>query len=133
LKPSKDAWDVFEEHHGGTHFSGDSEELGPDIPFVAVSLLFSGDGKRLARQSRCDEIHRPSERLAVEVLHVAAPNRCWLHGLLLHPRQEYGCRIGFPLDVTQNPAFGKDATDSQVEPSDPATQREDGSSHTLFS
>ena len=66
-------------------------------PRVFEARLLAGRGVGLAWQAGNDEIHLASPGLAVEVGHIAAPNRARLQGRFFHTLFEHGRGVTFPL------------------------------------
>jgi hypothetical protein len=55
---SKQAWDVFQERESRSYDAKALDSFGPHISGVVSSFLFSGDAKRLAGESCCNDINQ---------------------------------------------------------------------------
>jgi hypothetical protein len=108
--------DVFKEAEARLDLAHDPCDVGPEMPWVFVAELASGDGERLARIAAMDDIHQAAPRSAIEGANVV-PDRRAIHGRVLHPRHERGRRIGFPLDVTHSSISGVGDVQAEVETS----------------
>jgi hypothetical protein len=110
--------DVFEEDKGRFDVSDNSSDIGPEMPRVSFSLLFSSTGKWLARESRSNDIHNATPRSAFEGMNIR-PDRSLIHDSFLHTRnQNRGC-VGFPLHITDGSKRGPCKLDSKFEPTNP--------------
>ena len=116
---------VLDEDPLGDDLSDDAGDVGPEVALVVVSCPLSGDGPRLARVARSDEIHDSTPRVAVEGLEIV-PDRRRIQGLVLHPRHEDGRSVGFPLDVTHNSGpLAKGKLESQIKSPGTAAKAKD--------
>ena len=108
---------VFEKGVSGTNLANDSSDVRPKVSWIVLATLLTSHGERLtqSRVARSDDVHDTIPRATAEVSNIAAPNRTRLQGLLLHPRQENGRTVGFPLDCTNKPGSGQDDFESHVE------------------
>ena len=93
--------DVFEEDEGRLGLANDAGDMRPEVPRVVGAPAFARDGKRLARISRSDDVHRAAPRSAVEAGNVV-PDRCRIQGRLFHPCHENGRGVGFPFDMAHS-------------------------------
>ena len=108
--------DVLEETNAGFDLAHDTGDVGPEVSWVFVSELASGDAERLARIAAMDDIHQAAPRSTVEAGNVV-PDRRAIQGRVLHPRHERGRRVGFPLDVTHSSISGVGDVEAEVETS----------------
>lgn len=60
------AGDVFEDAERGLALGNDTRDVGEQMPRIICAEPRSGDGERLARISRSDEIHSATPRSSVE-------------------------------------------------------------------
>jgi hypothetical protein len=120
---SIEPWHVFEEDDRGVALSDDSDDGRPDPPLVVGALPLAGDGPRLTREARRDEIHDSTPRLASEGRNVV-PDRSEIQGLVFHPGHEDGRGEGFPLDVANGSIpFSESHSEPEIEPTDPRANR----------
>jgi hypothetical protein len=96
---SNNPWDVFQEHESRSHLSDNPADVGPDPSLVVSTELLPGNGEGLTWESRSDEIHDSTPRLAVECRDIV-PDRSLIQSRLFHPCHESGRRVGIPLNVT---------------------------------
>lgn len=110
--------DVLEEDEGGTALSDDPQYLGPEVTFIALAETRACKGEWLAGVSRCDEIHASTPCCRVEGSQVI-PYRSETQRRVRHPTHEAGRSVGFPLDVADSAAPGRqslvDAADACAE------------------
>jgi hypothetical protein len=99
VSASNESWDIFEEHHGGFTGSYEFDEGWPDGSLVFGPESFTGDGIRLAWQSRSDDVHASTKLACWEIDQIAAENRRRLHGRVFHPRQDVGRCTGLPAQL----------------------------------
>jgi len=93
----------------------------PQVSWIGVTGPFSGGAKRLARESRNDEIHNSAPRFSVEGLNVR-PYRRVVKIPIRHARLKDADAISFPLNVTDNPCgMGGGSLDAQFKPTNPGT------------
>lgn len=90
-------WHVFQEHDARSHVPDDVRNGGPEPSIVGCAGLLPGARPRLAGETSTEQVHQTMKRLAVELGEITAPNRRWLQALFVHPRQEAGRGVGFPL------------------------------------
>lgn len=119
--PGNKASHVFHEDEAGSHLANDPKELVDEVSVVVSAPLLSGARVRLARDSAKDEIHQSSIAFAVEPAHVEVNRRC-AQGRLLHPLQEDGLGVGFPLNVAHH-SSPEDSLDREVQSTDAGTDR----------
>lgn len=102
-KPSsnKEARDVLQEDVAGSHVANDAGDVGPYPSLVVEAPALAGCAPGLAGEAGGDHPDTCEQR-GVQVGEVSAPNRCRLQGLVRHPRQEDGRRVGFPLNVSHH-------------------------------
>jgi len=58
--------DVLKENESWLNLGNDAPDLGPEVALVGLSEPLPGDGMRLTREARSDEIHRSTPASAVE-------------------------------------------------------------------
>jgi hypothetical protein len=114
--------DILEEDEGWFAFSDDTRDMRPEVARIVRTPALAGDGKRLARIARSDDVHRATPRAAVECGNVV-PDRRVIQGRVFHPRHEDGRGIGVPLDVTHSPISGTGDSESKIEPARAGAQR----------
>ena len=127
------AGDVLGKDPSGLNVAHHSEELRPSVSSIVGSGSLAGVGERLAGWASGNEVNHARIRAGVELSDVAAENRSWCQGLVVHPRQEAGRSISVPLTVTDHSDSGDGEANSEIEPSDSGEQAEasaDGMSHT---
>jgi hypothetical protein len=85
----------------------------------------TGDGERLARESRSDEIHASTPRCAVEGVEIV-PDRSRIQPLFLHPCHENGRCVAVPFNTSHGSYAGvsEDELESQLKPSVPVAETE---------
>lgn len=115
--------DVFQEDEGRLDLANDAGDMGPEVARVVRAPAFARDGKRLARISRSDDVHRAAPRAAVEAGNVV-PDRRWIQGLLFHPCHENGRGVGFPFDMAHSSISGHGDGEPEVEPASAGAERE---------
>jgi len=120
----KEAWDVLQEHDGGSYVAKHPVDLRPDPTLVLVPLAPTGDAPRLAREARSDAIHKAAPSASVEGSQVV-PHRRRIQGAVLHARDQDRGRIGFPLHVTDGAGQWLGQSDAEFESSDPGTKSQD--------
>lgn len=114
--PGNKAPDVFHEDDLGSHFANDTQELVDEITVVVSSSLLTCDRVRLAGDAAKNEIHQATKRSAVEPCNVEEDRR-WNQGLRLHPVQEDGLGVGFPLKQGHH-SSPEDSLDGEVKSTD---------------
>jgi hypothetical protein len=115
--------DVFEEDEGRFDLSNDPRDVGPEVPRVIRAPAFARDGKRLARISRSDDVHRAAPISAIEGSNVV-PDRRRIQGRLFHPGHEDGRGVGFPFDMAHSTIFGQGDGETEVDPACAGAERE---------
>jgi hypothetical protein len=95
---------VFEEADTRFNLSDDTGDMWPEMAWVFITELASGNAEWLARITAMDDIHQATPRSAVEVGNVV-PDRSAIQGRVFHPRHERGRSVGVPLDVTHSSIF----------------------------
>ena len=108
----KVAWDVLEEDQRRGDLVDDPSDVRPEVARVGFSGAVAGDGERLARVARRDEIHDSAPRAAVEGREIV-PDRRAIQGRVFHPGHEDGRGEGFPLDVAHTAVA---VSESELEP-----------------
>lgn len=71
----KQSWYVLQEHVVGSYFANDPGNVGPEVSFVGFAFLFSGNGERLAREARSNEVHQPTPSCSVETSQIGPYRR----------------------------------------------------------
>lgn len=117
--------DIFEEAERRLDFADDTGDVRPEMAWVFVAELFSGNGKWLAWIAAMDDIHQAAPRSAIEGGKVV-PDRCAIQGRVCHPRHERGRSVGFPLDVTHSAISAVGDVQSEVEATGSCAERESG-------
>jgi len=115
--------DVFEEDEGRLGLANDAGDMRPEVPRVVGAPAFARDGKRLARISRSDDVHRAAPRSAVEAGNVV-PDRCRIQGRLFHPCHENGRGVGFPFDMAHSSISGHGDGEPEVKAAGAGAERE---------
>lgn len=102
-KPSsnKEARHVLQEDESRSHVANDAGDVRPDPPLVVEAPSLARRAPRLAGEAGGDHPDTTEQR-GVQVGEVSAPDRSRCQGLVLHPRQEDGRRVGFPLNVSHH-------------------------------
>ena len=108
--------DVFEEAERRSAFADNAGDVRPEMPWVFVAELPTGNAERLARIATMDDIHRAAPRLAVEGGNIV-PDRRAIQGRVFHPRHEGGRSVGVPLDVTHSAVPGDGEMEAEIKPS----------------
>lgn len=118
---NKQAWDVFQEDDGGSHFANDAHDFWEDPAVVFRSPLRACEREGLAGEPRRDAIHEAAPRAAVEGCKVV-PDRSPIQGRVFHPRHEEGRSEGFPLNESHSAViFSEGEPESELQSSDPGT------------
>ena len=112
--------DIFEKDPSGLYAANDSLDIGPEPPLVLEPELLPGDGERLAREARRDEIHDPTPWSAVEGGKVV-PDRSLIQRRVRHPLHEDGRSVGFPLDVAHSSISRDGEAEPKLKPPNPGT------------
>lgn len=107
--------DILEEHEGRLGLSDDPGDMRPEVARVVRAPALAGDGERLARIARSDDVHRAAPWAAVEGGNVV-PDRRRIQGRVFHPRHEDGRGVGVPFDVTHSTVSGAGDMQPEVEP-----------------
>ena len=108
------AGDVFEEDPCRMAFGDDAGDVWPEVARVVGAPALSGDGERLARIARSDDVHRAAPRAAVEGSNIV-PDNSLIQGRVFHPRHESGCGVGFPFDMAHSTISGDGDGEPEVE------------------
>lgn len=118
----KQPCDVLQEDELGSHVANDARDVRPDPSLVLLRVALAGEGDRLARESRRDDIHDSTPRSAVEGRDIV-PDRSRIQGLRFHPRHVNGRGKGFPLDVAHATVSSAECeSDAKLEPADSGTK-----------
>ncbi len=115
--------DILEEAERGFDFRHDTGDVRPEMSWVFVAELASGDAKWLARIAAMDDIHHAAPRLAVKGGNVV-PDRRAIQTLVFHPRHESCRRIGVPLDITHGSIAWDGEVKSEIEATSPGAEGE---------
>ena len=86
------------------------------MPGIIDPFAFPRNGKWLAGVPASEDIHCSTPRAAIEGSNIV-PQRCFIQGLVFHPRHEGGRSICFPLDVTNSAIPGTGDGEPEVDPS----------------
>jgi hypothetical protein len=97
--PADVSWHVLKKNESRPALVNDSCDLRPEVPRVGCPELLAGDGERLTRVSRRDEIHRSTPRASVEGSQVI-PERRRIQAFRFHEADKRGGGKCLPLDVT---------------------------------
>ena len=108
--------DVFEEAKRRFDLADDAFDVRPEMSWVFVAELSSGDAERLAWVTAMHDIHDAAPRSAVKSGNVV-PDRRLIQGFVCHPRHESGCGVGVPLDITNSSISLDSDVQSEVEAS----------------
>lgn len=106
--------DILEEHEGRLDLADDPGDMRPEVARVVGAPALSGDGERLARIARSDDVHRAAPRAAVEGSNIV-PDNSLIQGRVFHPRHESGCGVGFPFDMAHSTISGDGDGEPEVE------------------
>ena len=117
------AFDVFEEAPFGIEFLGDSPDVRPEVAGIVFALAPAGEAEGLAGISGSEDMNLSAPRRAVEGGNVI-PDRCFIQGLVVHPRHESGRREGFPLDVTNSSVGGFGNMEAEFKATDACAERD---------
>ena len=115
--------DVLEEDEGRLGLGDDAGDMGPEVARIIGAPALAGDGERLARIARSDDVHRAAPWAAVEGSNIV-PDRRAIQGRVFHPRHESGCGEGFPFDMAHSSIFGDGDGEPEVEPAGAGTKGE---------
>jgi len=89
---------IFDEYQGRLHFSDDSGDVGPEVPFVFGAAPFPSGAERLAGV-RCDNaIDEATERESVEGFNIRPTMRRSQASFFARAHQSRDC-IGFSFHV----------------------------------
>jgi len=92
----KQAANVFQQRKSGSYFTNDPNGRRPEIAFVGLTFLFPSNTERLARESRSNDIHDATPRLAVKGAYVIPDRERRQVALLLPSKQDLSAvRIDF--------------------------------------
>lgn len=115
----KEIVDLLNEDNGRPNGFENGPDERPEPAVVLDPLALAGGAERRARETRRDDIHDSTPRLAVEGREIV-PDRRLIQGRVFHPRHEDGRCEGFALNMTNGsivPSQGK--PDSEFQTSDP--------------
>lgn len=115
--------DIFEEDEGWLGLGDDAGNMRPEVARIVGTTALAGDGERLARIARSDDVHRAAPRAAVETGNLV-PDRRAIQGRVFHPRHESGCGEGFPFDMAHSSISGDGDGEPEVEPAGAGTKGE---------
>jgi len=115
--------DVLEEQPLGTDLADDAGDVRPEVARVGGAQLPAGDGERLARIARSDDVHRATPECAVEAGEVV-PDRRRMKARVFHPGHESGRSEGVPFDEAHSAISGLGDGEAEVEPADAGTEGE---------
>jgi hypothetical protein len=115
--------DILEEDEGRFDLADDAGDMRPEVAWVVGTPAFAGDGERLARIARSDDVHRAAPRAAVEGGNIV-PDNSLIQGRVFHPRHESGCGEGFPFDMAHSTISGDGDGKPEVEAACAGTERE---------
>jgi len=107
-------WYVLQQRVPRSHFANDPDGFGPHIPLVVNSPLSPGNGERLAREARSDDIHDSTPRPPVEIANVR-PDRERIEMAVFLPREQDSLPVGVMLDRADG------SPSKQLRPEQPAT------------
>jgi hypothetical protein len=106
--------DILEEDEGRFDLADDAGDMRPEVAWVVGTPAFAGDGERLARIARSDDVHRAAPWAAVEGGNIV-PDNSLIQGRVFHPRHESGCGVGFPFDMAHSTISGDGDGEPEVE------------------
>jgi hypothetical protein len=106
--------DILEEDEGRFDFADDAGDMRPEVARIVRAPALAGDGERLARIARSDDVHRAAPRAALEGSNIV-PDRRAIQGRVFHPRHEDGRGEGVPLDVTHSAISGAGDGEPEIE------------------
>jgi hypothetical protein len=115
--------DILQEDEGRLDLADDAGDMRPQVARVVGTPAPAGDGERLARIARSDDVHRAAPRSAVEGGNVV-PDSSLIQGRVLHPRHEDGCGVGIPLDIAHSTIPWAGDSEPEVDPPCAGTERE---------
>jgi hypothetical protein len=121
---AEDARHVFHEEEPGSHVASDTPDVIPEPSLVGDASARSGNGDRLAREARSDEIHAATPGAPVERAEVT-PDRSRVQRPLLHSRQKDLHGSGFPLHVSDHSDAGGGEGDTKLQTCGPGTKSQD--------
>lgn len=108
------SFDVLEETPFRVAFHDDPSNLRPEVARIILALPVPREGKWLTRITASDEMNLAAPWPAVEGGNIV-PDRRVIQGFVRHPCHEGGCRIGFPLDVTNSAISGFCDMDAELQ------------------
>ena len=115
--------DVFQKDEGRLAIADDAGDVRPEMSGIVGAAALAGDGERLARIARKDDVHAAAPASAVKGGNIV-PDRRLIQGRVFHPRHEHGCGVGFPLDVTHSPIVVDGKMQGEVEAACAGAERE---------
>nr|WP_234902283.1 hypothetical protein [Agrobacterium rubi] len=84
VRPRREhAGDIFDEDKPGPGLHDDTASVRPEVAFVVLSSLSTGETVRLARDAANEAVNRSTPCAAIEGSGIA-PNRRWSHMALFH-------------------------------------------------
>ena len=116
--------DVFKEDPLGFAFGDDARDLRPEVARIAPAAPPSGDGERLARVARSEEIHDAAPRAAVEGAKVR-PNRSRVQGAVCKTRRQEERSRRFDFHVADRASARQSESESKGEAGVTGAERED--------
>jgi hypothetical protein len=109
------AFDVFREDNRGLGLGDDALDIGPQVPGIGSPATLPRVTEWLAGITGREDMNAAAPRSAVKGFEIVPYRRC-IQGLVRHPRHESGCRVSFPLDVTNSSIPWLGNADAKVEP-----------------
>jgi hypothetical protein len=120
------ASDHFQKDERGVNRRADSENLGPQVPYIVLAKTATGDAPRLARNACHDSVHCTSPWCRVERGEVT-PDRRRSQETVRHRLAQIRDGECFPLHVTDRAsATACGEVNGEVKPASAATEREVG-------
>jgi hypothetical protein len=84
VRPRREhAGDVFDKDEPSAGLDDDAASIGPEVAFVVLSALSTGEAVRLARDATNEAVSRSTPCAAIEGSGIA-PNRRWSHMARFH-------------------------------------------------
>ncbi len=115
--------DILEEDEGRLDLADDAGDMRPEVAGIFGAPALAGNGERLTRIARSDDVHRAAPRATVEGSNIV-PDRRAIQGLLCHPGHENGRGVGFPFDMAHSSISGTCDGEPEVDPADAGAERE---------